>query len=286
MPKPFRLLSLLAIALVVLLAFAYFREPPPVPPAAEGGGGVENPAQAGGPAQDSNGVQVAADAAACGQHLFRGAQPVLPDKMAQHLTLVCYQGYASANSAITRTPLWSAEHLTAQRIDTARATERVSKFFADPSLVPDARGELSDYRRSGFDRGHLAPSGDMPGREEQRQSFSLANIAPQNAELNRGLWAELESRVRDLAERAGDVWVVTGVLFEGGRINTTPDGRVMVPTAFWKAVMVPGRGAVVFVAPNSDVSRIDRVSLSAFQQRSGIAPFAHMNSNSPELEID
>jgi endonuclease G len=268
MSKRFRPLWLLAILLALVLAFAYFHGQQPAPPVG------------------TNGVPVAAGESACDQHLFGGAQPALPEKMAQRLTMVCYQGYEAAHSAITRTPLWSAEHLTAQRIMTARATERVSHFFADPSLPPDDRGELGDYRRSGFDRGHLAPSGDMPGREEQRQSFSLANIAPQNAELNRGPWAELESRVRDLAERAGDVWVVTGVLFEGAQINTTPDGRVMVPTTFWKAVMVPGRGAVVFVAPNSDGGQIARVSLRAFQQRSGIAPFPQISGNSPELEFD
>jgi endonuclease G len=190
--------------------------------------------------------------------------------MQQQLTLVCYLGYASANSAITRTPIWSAEHLTAGRIDTARATQCVSKFFAEPSLDPAARSELDDYRRSGFDRGHLSPAGDMPGLDQQRQSFSLANIAPQNPELNRGPWADLEGQVRDLAQSSGDVWVVTGVLLEGTQINTTPDGRVLVPTAFWKAVMIPGRGAVVFIANNSGGGAIDHASLQVFQHRSGM----------------
>jgi endonuclease G len=228
---------------------------------------------------------VAAADTACGGNLYQGAQPTLPGKMAQGLTLVCYQGYASASSSITRTPLWSAEHLTARRVREARATERANSFYAEPSLAPDVRGELIDYRRSGFDRGHLSPSGDMPGHEEQRQSFSLANIAPQNSDLNRGPWADLEGRLRDFAERQGDVWVVTGVLFQGERINTTPDGRVMVPTAFWKAAMIPAQGAVVFLATNDDSGTIEKLSLGDFTRRTGIAPFPRLGQAS-ELEMD
>jgi hypothetical protein len=115
----------------------------------------------------------------------------------------------------------------------------------------------------------------MPGHEAQRQSFSLANIAPQNSELNRGPWADLENRMRDYVQDHGELWVVTGVLFEGERINTTPDGRIMVPTSFWKAVAVPGKGVLVFVAPNDASGTIDQLSPEDFTQRTGITPSPH-----------
>lgn len=275
MSKHFRTLPFLAAIFAILVAIAYIRGHHAGPGAIPTG--APPPHRAGAPI---------ATQGPCAPNLFEHTQPSLPETMRKGLTLVCYQGYAAANSAVTRTPLWSAEHLTAQRIAQARETERVSTFFAEPSLPPEARGELADYRRSGLDRGHLSPSGDMPGLDEQHDSFSLANIAPQDAELNRGPWADLESRVRDLAQRAGDVWVVTGVLFRGERINTTPDGRVMVPSAFWKAMMVPGRGAVVFVAPNKDSGQIDKVSLQTFEQRTGIAPFPGVNPATPLLEME
>ncbi|MDE1917080.1 MAG: DNA/RNA non-specific endonuclease [Sphingomonadales bacterium] len=273
MPGRFRLPLILLLILLAVLAWVAWHQ------------------QAAGPAAGPSLLPVpdiepvAASQAACGRNLYQGAQPHLPDKMASGLTLVCYQGYASASSAITRTPLWSAEHLTARRIELARATERTSAFFPEPSLNPESRGELIDYRRSGFDRGHLSPSGDMPGHEAQRESFSLANIAPQNSELNRGPWADLESRLRDYAMAQGDLWVVTGVLFQGERINTTPDGRVMVPTSFWKAAMVPGKGGVVFLAPNDDSGTIQTLSLGEFAERTGIMPFPRIHDTA-RLEVD
>ena len=281
MLRRIRLPLFLVFVLLVQLAWTHWHTPPaPLPPAPVAAPSDVPPADNG---------PVAASDVACGRNLYQGAQPVLPPKMAQGLTLVCYQGYASASSSITRTPLWSAEHLTARRVRLARATERTNAFYPEPSLEPAARGELIDYRRSGFDRGHLSPSGDMAGHEEQRQSFSLANIAPQNSDLNRGPWADLEGRLRDFVERQGDVWVVTGVLFQGERINTTPDGRVMVPTAFWKAAMVPAQdgagGAVVFLASNDDSGTIERLSLADFTRRTGIAPFPRL-AQAGTLEMD
>lgn len=276
MPRNFRLPLILLLILIVQIAWSHYHKP--LVPAPTLPAPVEDTAP-------TDTGPVAASQAACGRNLYQGAAPTLPAKMQSGLTPVCYQGYASASSSITRTPIWSAEHLTARRVQLARATERANTFFAEPSLDVESRGELADYRRSGFDRGHLSPSGDMPGHEAQRESFSLANIAPQNSELNRGPWADLENRMRDYVQDNGELWVVTGVLFEGERINTTPDGRIMVPSSFWKAVAVPGKGAMVFVAPNDASGTIDKLSPEDFTRRTGITPFPRMAQAGP-LEMN
>ena len=90
-------------------------------------------------------------------------QPVLVNpKLAALAQEICYDGYAVLHPGITRTPLWSAEHLTRARIKAARHVRRVNEFHPDPHVPPGERAELSVYARSGYDRGHVSPSGDMP----------------------------------------------------------------------------------------------------------------------------
>ena len=62
---------------------------------------------------------------------------------------------------------------------------RANTFHPDPSLPPGERAELSGYARSGFDRGHMSPSGDIPDEWSQDESFSLANMIPRTRTGNR-----------------------------------------------------------------------------------------------------
>jgi endonuclease G, mitochondrial len=93
-------------------------------------------------------------------------------------TMLCNDAFAVVASGLTHGALWSAEHPTARSLVAARATAREGDFHAEDRLPPADQAQLEDYRRSGFDRGHMMPSGDMPNREAQQQSFSLANIVP------------------------------------------------------------------------------------------------------------
>ena len=214
-------------------------------------------------------------AGTCPDRFLGGAAPRLVPSARDRRTLLCSDAYASLSSSLSRTPLWAAERLTPDTMRIARTTERASDFEADDRLPREARSELGDYRRSGWDRGHLAPSADMPGPVAQEQSFLLSNIAPQNAELNRGEWADLEADVRSLARRRDAVYVVTGVIFEGANLETVPTGRVTVPTSFWKAVASPGEGSIVHVAANRP-GRTRAMSVSDFVAAYGIDPFPAM----------
>ena len=101
---------------------------------------------------------------------------------------LCYDNFAVMHSGISRTPIWSAEHLTRESIENARELKGREAFHHEDNLPADERAELTDYVRSGFDRGHMAPSADMPNRSARQQCFTLANMIPQNHKLNTILW--------------------------------------------------------------------------------------------------
>ena len=174
---------------------------------------------------------------------------------------------------MTRTPLWAAEHLTPDRLRAAAALPRKNSFHAEAALPAGERAELADYAGSGYDRGHMAPDGDMPDAQAEGESFSLANVVPQNAHLNRGLWARIEEAVRGLAGRDGEIYVVTGPMFRGESLKAL-NGRVLVPTAVYKAVYDPKLGqAGAYLAENADDAGLREVSIAALREESGIDPF-------------
>ena len=209
----------------------------------------------------------------CARLFAFGKQPVLLNaKLGQRTTPLCYQGYGVAFSGVTKTPLWSAEVLTAAAVHSARMLDRFTEFHPDSRLPLADRSELSDYRRSGFDRGHMSPSGDMASAAAQQESFSLANIVPQAPGLNRGSWSNIETAVRNRAERAGLVYIVTGPLFEGQVLRSIGRG-VIVPSSVFKAVYVPGRGAVAYVATNVDPAMVAVISINELTARARIDVF-------------
>ncbi|SDO75905.1 DNA/RNA non-specific endonuclease [Aureimonas jatrophae] len=199
---------------------------------------------------------------------------------------LCFLEFAVLHSGATRTPLWAGEHLTAAQVEAAEAMKRTDRFHAEKVLPHSERSELSDYRKSGFDRGHMAPSGNMPDAASQADSFSLANMIPQNHRLNTGVWSQIEETVRDVATLDGEAWVVTGPLFIGGDIQAIGANNVLVPTTVWKAVYDPARqGAAVYVADNDNSPNCRILSVDAFRTMSGIDPFPALPAGTGRLAL-
>ncbi|HJE22121.1 MAG TPA: DNA/RNA non-specific endonuclease [Methylorubrum populi] len=218
--------------------------------------------------------QAAPDAPACSASFADGRAPTLTNpKLAERAVPLCFEAFAVLHSGASRTPLYAAERLTRRSVAAARRVDRADAFHEEDRLAEDDRARLSDYVHSGFDRGHLAPAGDMPSTASQAESFSLANIVPQNRTLNRSFWAAIEESVRRLATERGEIFVVTGPIFEGASTRAIK-GRVLVPTALFKAVYDPRSGeAGAYLAPNDGSGDWRTVSLVALRDKAGIDVF-------------
>jgi endonuclease G len=227
----------------------------------------------------------------CPQFHPGGLAPVFSNpKLAQKTRELCFQGFDVMHSGVTRTPLWSAEYLTRESVQMAKAETRTNDFHPETRLPEEERSELNDFRRERIDRGHLSPAGDMPTDAAMEESFTLANMVPQNSKLNRGRWSRIEAYTRKIALNEGAEYVVTGPLFQGQQLRVLK-GRVVVPTSVYKLDYIPSKGrAFVFVAENSDEGDVTIMSVAQFEQLSGLSfpgiPAQVKNQQPPHVEIE
>lgn len=232
-------------------------------------------------------LSLAASLQDCPQHFADGRPPeFINEKMAARTRALCFEGFALIHSGVSRTPLWSAQHLTEERITEARKIKRRNAFHEEKRLPANERAELSDYVRSGFDRGHLSPSADMASEQSQYESFSLANIVPQDRLNNQNLWAAIEAATRGYTRSRGEVYVITGPMFEGTSLQRLK-GRVLIPTHMFKAIYVPQRQqASAYVTPNGPGTAYDVVSIGELERRLGIKLFPSMPEQVKQTPIN
>lgn len=145
-------------------------------------------------------------------------------------------GYTVSYNKGLGNPNWVAWHLTADKVN-GTAERKGIKFQEDPD-ISEPRVSTKDYVHSGYDRGHMCPAGDNKwSREAMVQSFYMTNVCPQNHNLNRGDWNEMEQQCRKWATKYGDVYIVAGPIFYKKQNERIGDYGVAVPNAFFKVVL-------------------------------------------------
>ncbi len=168
--------------------------------------------------------------------------------------LVEHGAYVSSYNTETLIPNWVAYELTAAETEGDRSREG-KEFRMDPQLKGVLQAMREDYAGSGWTKGHLMPAADAAfNSTAMGETFYFTNICPQDETLNAGDWQYLEKRVRQWAKRYGSVWVVTGPIVGENRYGTIGERDVVVPDAFFKALLVRKKNgsysAIAFVMDN------------------------------------
>jgi len=192
------------------------------------------------------------------------------------------EGYVLAQDARLKIPCWVQYELSPE--DLRDGIQRKDAFKADTSIPSGSRAELSDYRNSGYDKGHLAPAADM-GRSEKvmNESFLLSNMAPQvGVGFNQGIWKDLEDAVRGWVEQKGVLTIISGPVFyiSNNKVTYPVIGKdcVAVPTHFFKIVVDAKNpnsvDTLAFLLPNKDLNGHDYseclVSIDEIEQMTGL----------------
>lgn len=131
---------------------------------------------------------------------------------------------------------WVAYELTDEELDTQEYS-RSEDFRPDESVRKSS--QLTDYKNSGYSRGHLAPAQDFKWSENaMSETFYLTNMVPQLQNYNGGIWLRAENATRDAARITGVVYVVTGPVLTDGPFETIGSNNVIIPKQCYKALLV------------------------------------------------
>lgn len=211
---------------------------------------------------------------------FEHCKQVFPERLQLQLSRfgqgaqLCSEGFAVLHSPTAKIPMASFERMSRSSLARAAGLPRTEVFYPDPRLPRGQRAELSDYRGSSLDRGHLSSAAQAQTPKGMAQSFALSNIAPMDPQVNRigGAWAQVESATRKYARRArGNIFVVSGFVPESNPA-TIGRNRVVVPRKFFKLVYdeMEDRAWVFIVNNQAGTQMAPPVAYAVFADATGL----------------
>lgn len=180
---------------------------------------------------------------------YRAEAYYLPSSSGQ---VIEYRDYVLSYSEEHEQAEWVAYVLTRKNLD--KPWNKRSDNFIPDERVTTGSATPTDYRGSGYDRGHLVPAADMAyDLKSMEETFLMSNISPQARNFNQGIWRELEELTRDWAKKFDELYIVTGPVLSQQPKGYIGENEVSVPTAYFKVLLdlaEPEQKAIAFVIPN------------------------------------
>lgn len=217
--------------------------------------------------------------------------PVISDTIPnQLLERYCY---SVSYNKFTRQPNWVMWELTDEHV--LKKKDGVwNEYHEDADLPSGIRSTLDDYASSGYDRGHMCPGGDCNWNEEGRdETFLLSNMCPQNPNLNRGDWKEIEMACRKWAKQYGSIYIVCGpIFFKSQEHERIGPNQIPVPEAFFKVVLCVESSnpkGIGFICRNTDGNRKKDFYVNSIRQVervTGYRFFPELNDSIKSLVYD
>jgi endonuclease G len=193
-------------------------------------------------------------------------------------TIIDRIGYSLGYIEYHEQPAWVIYRLTDKEA-TTKAAKRGNDFREDKE-IPTGSATLADYRRTKYDRGHLAPAADMAfSNKTMSESFYMSNMSPQTGPFNRGIWKNLEEQVRQFAIVEKDIYVVTGPILPKTKTITIGANKVTVPEYYYKVVydLTPPQKMIGFILPNKGSNKALQdfaVTVDAVEEKTGLNFFS------------
>lgn len=185
---------------------------------------------------------------------FQNEQPAISHlelpQAKENEQIIHHLAYTLSYNELHKQANWVAYELTKE--ETNSQFERTNKFLIDEQ-VKTGSAINDDYLKSGYDRGHLAPAGDMGWSEQaMKESFYYSNMSPQLPSFNRGIWKKTEELTREWAVENEKLYIVTGPILTSNLPFIGPN-KVSIPNYYYKTILdytQPSIKAIAFLLPN------------------------------------
>lgn len=194
--------------------------------------------------------------------------------------IVNHNYYSLSYSEKDEQPEWVAYTLRKKDIV---YTDFKRPYFIDDPKVQTKSASWKNYKKSGYDKGHLCPAADRKfSRKAFNETFYTSNISPQEHQFNAGVWNRLEQKVRYWTKKYKQLYVVTGGVLTDSNLKTIGKERVTVPKYFYKVLLdysKPEIKAIAFLIPHEESHKPLYkfvVSIDQLEKRTGIDFFPNL----------
>ena len=175
---------------------------------------------------------------------------------------------------------WVAYHLKKEHLS---KNEFKRPYFEIDKKVRSGAADWRNYKKSGYDRGHLCPAGDRRfSKSAFDETFITSNVSPQNHEFNSGIWNDLEKKVRYWANINDGVYVVTGGVL-ADNLESIGYEAVSVPKYFYKVILKEnGKNSkmIAFLMPHKETNKALKnfvVDVDHLEELTGIDFFPNLD---------
>lgn len=204
------------------------------------------------------------------------------DFMLQHT------GFVVSYNPSKYTPSWVAWELTSEET-TGPISRKDYDYAPDPMLDASYQVEKREYANSGYDRGHMCPTGDMEwSSSAMNDCHYMTNICPQAPKLNQVYWERLESACRRWANLYGSIYIVCGPVYNSGKLTTIGTNHaIAVPDGFFKVVITLVEGeekGIGFYYRNDDVRQTMESAAITIKQAEELTGFDFFSKLPDEIE--
>ena len=182
---------------------------------------------------------------------------------------------------------WNQESLLPE-VQSVEVTSNLSGLYQpDLSEAQDRDYRVNEFMFSAEDKGRLAPMTSFSGTPYWSELNYLSNMALLPSDLRLGSWSRLDQAVNELVRAVGQVYVVSGPLYDRTNELAIGEGVLENPSKYFKVVATPGAYAA-FIFPSQLPIHAEYcaqfTSIDKIQELSGLRLFPDLEKGlSPEL---